>query len=365
MADADLGHGELDLLEDALEQLELDDAIDRWSGDELDPRVIARLHDYRSVLEAAREALPFEDVPAGVLDGVLEQARQAAAAPAAAVAAQEPWWARLRRSFMVPVLALAGTAALVFWVFDPEEQTKLVDPPAGSAPAAERAPVSAKRAEAGERQQAGATPVAPAAAPTDSATAASDADAKAAPPPKEAELERDAAEAKLDAAKNEAPNKPAEGLSRGMTPLGDVPDSLGGAAGAGGSTPGQAQEQSKSGGKGASSASGRWDIVVRGDRARQAGDCVAAREEYAVALEDDEARVRARAFAGLGLCDAAAGDEASADANYERARSLDDEVASFIDSQNDRSRGAAKKKGKPKKSKAQVDAFDDAADPFQ
>ena len=40
-------------------------------------------------------------------------------------------------------------------------------------------------------------------------------------------------------------------------------------------------------------------------------------------LEDDEPRVRARAFAGLGLCDAAIGDEASADANYERARALE------------------------------------------
>lgn len=372
MADADLGPGELDLLEDALEELELDGALERWAEDELDPRVLARLHDYRSVLVAAREALPLEDVRAGVLDDVLAQAQQAAAAPAAGVAAaREPWWTRLRRSFVVPVLALAGTAALVLWVFDPEEQTELVDPPARPAPAAERAPEGAVQAES-KREQAGATatPAVPAAAPTDTATAPGTADPAAAAAdgqaatPKALEVEQSAAEAKLDAVqKNEDPDAPDE--NRGVTSLGDAKGMLGGAAGAGG-MPGQAQTKAKSGGKSAGPASGRWDIVVRGDRARQAGDCVAAREEYSVALEDDEPRVRARAYAGLGLCDDSIGDEASADANYERARALDDEVGSFIESQNQRSRGADKKKSKPRKSKVQPDAFDDAAaDPFR
>ena len=161
---------------------------------------------------------------------------------------------------------------------------------------------------------------------------------------------------KLDAQKNEAPAKPAEGTDRGMTSLGDVPGATAGLGGVGGASP--TQTQTKSGGS-AGSASGRWDIVVRGDRARQAGDCVAAREEYALALEDDEARVRARALAGLGLCDAMSGDEASADANYERARGLDDEIGTYIESQNQRSRGAEKRKSKPaKKSKASADALD-------
>jgi hypothetical protein len=366
MADVDLGPGELDLLEDALEELELVGSLDHWSEDELDPRVRARLVDYRSVLAAARQALPLEDVPAGVLDDVLAQARQAAAAPAAAVAAaHEPWWARLRRSFMVPALALAGTAALVLWVFDPESPGTLADSPAGPAPDAKRTSVAAERPDGGEREQAEATPVAPAAAPT----AASDAAVDAKPNDEEvdgggADKKDVAAEAKLDAAKNAEPNQPTEG--RGMTSLGDVPGALGGAGGAAaGATPGQPQAQTKAGDQSGGSASGRWDIVVRGDRARQAGDCVAARDEYALALEDDEPRVRARAFAGIGLCDAAAGDEASADANYERARALDDAVDGFIESQNERSRGAAKqRKSKPKKSKTQPDAFDDASDPF-
>lgn len=350
MAEADLGPGELDLLEDALEELELDGALERWTAQELEPRVSGRLLDYRNVLAVAREALPLEDVPGGVLDDVLAQARQAAAAPAAAVAAvSEPWWTRLRRSFMVPALALAGTAALVLWVFDPKDQANI-----GQAPAAERAP--AVRAEAGEskREQAPATAAAPTVAPAAARELEADVQDAEATPKEELADQAALGEAKLDATKNDEPAKPAEGAGRGMTSLGDVPGGVLG--GAGGASP--SPTQSKSGG-GAGPASGRWDIVVRGDRARQAGDCVAARDEYALALEDDEARVRARAFAGLGLCDAMAGDDPSADANYERARGLDDEIGGYIESQNQRSRGAEKRKSKPaKKSKAQVDALD-------
>lgn len=363
-AEADLGPSELDLLEDALEELELDGAFERWAEGELDPRVSARLLDYRNVLAAARQALPLEDVPGGVLDDVLAQARQAAATPAATAAVvREAWWSRLRHSFMVPALALAGTAALVLWVFDPKDQATLGQSPAATPAATPTSDVTVRADEVSERKQAQSTTV-PMAAPTDSAAAVSDLEADAlakdAVPNGEGAEQGGFDEPKLDATKNEA--KTAEGSGRGLTSLGDVPG--GALGGGGGASPSQPATQTKSGGS-AGPASGRWDIVVRGDRARQAGDCVAAREEYALALEDDEARVRARAFAGLGLCDAMAGDEASADANYERARGLDDEISSYLDSQSQRSRGADEKRRKPtKKSKAQVDAFDDPSDPF-
>lgn len=358
MAEPSLGPEELDRLEDALEELELDGALARWSEDELAPQVRARLIDYRSVLAATREALPLEDVPAGVLDGVLAQAQQAAAvAPAAVASVHEPWWSRLRRSFMVPALALAGTAALVLYVFDPADQALLGQAPA-SAPAPSEESASAARSEAPARHHA-APAATPTAAPVDASMEDADDDAdKKVLRSDEPVAEGEAVEAKPDpAAKNEAPAKPTEltagaDAGRGMSSLGDVPGGVQG--GAGGASPGPAQ--TKAGGS-AGPASGRWDIVSRGDRARQAGDCVAARDEYALALEDDEASVRARAFAGLGLCDAAAGDEASADANYERARGLDDTIEKYIDSQSERS--ATKKSRKPpKKSKAQVDAFD-------
>lgn len=354
MAEPSLGPDELDRLEDALEELELEGALDRWAADELGPQVRARLIDYRSVLAATREALPLEDVPAGVLDGVLAQAQQAAAvAPAAVASVHEPWWSRLRRSFMMPVLALAGTAALVLWVFDPDDEAFHGEAPA-SAPALSKESAPAARSEVPALPQA-APAATPAVAPADAD--AKDADHDEAVASDEPVAEGEAVEAKPDpAAKNEAPAKPTETTAdagRGMSSLGDVPGGVQG--GAGGASPGQAQKKSSGGSAGP--ASGRWDIVSRGDRARQAGDCVAARDEYALALEDDEASVRARAFAGLGLCDAAAGDEASADANYERARGLDDTIGSYIESQSERS--ATKKSRKPtKKSKAQVDAFD-------
>lgn len=360
-AETDLHPAELDLLEDALEELELEGALERWAQDELAPRVHERLLDYRNVLAAARQALPLEDVPAGVLDEVLAQARQAAASPAGAViATQEPWWARLRRSFMVPALALTGTAALMLWVLVPKDRARTEEPPAGSAGSAGSGPASKAEQAAPARADVLAREPMPAATPVETVTPAGEAagvDASAAAPNDDARRDMQL-EAELDNDKDEAS---AEGGRRGLTSQGDAPGGVMGASGAAKSTP---TTQTKAGGS-IGPATGRWDIVERGDRARQAGDCVAARDEYALALEDDEPAVRARAFAGLGLCDAAAGDEASADANYERARGLDDGVGSFIESQSQRSRGASEKKRKPaKKSKVAADAFDDANDPF-
>lgn len=357
MAEVDLGPVELDLLEDALEELEHDGALERWlDGEDVSPRVRERLADYHALLVASREALPLEDVPAGVLDGVLAEAQQAAAAaPAVAVASGDTWWSRMRRSFMVPVLALAGTAALVLWVFDPEEQGKVVDPPAptGSASTpAMQTPIAddAEQAEEETRREAPERP--------DQAAAAATPAAQPAPPADEAIEGGLPGADRNDGADKEKKKdaKPSPYDVPAMGSLGDVP----GTAGLGGA---KAEPPPKSGGS-AGPASGRWDLVSRGDRARQAGDCVAAREEYALALEDDEARVRARAFAGMGLCDAQAGDSASADANFERARELDGEIGGFIESQEQRSRPAQKRKKASKKPKSKLDAFEDVNDPF-
>jgi hypothetical protein len=356
MAEVDLGPDELDRLEDALEVLELDGALERWTEDELGPRVYARLVDYRDVLAATREALPLEDVPAGVLDGVLAQAQQAATAPAvAARAAEASWWSRARRSFMVPVLALAGTAALVLWVLDPKDQAEVVDPPAAAEAPARAQAVRADQAE----QKAAPTP---SAAPVEAAAVPDEAEPSLAPiDAPEGAVTTVEAEARKDA-DHQAPAKPTEvDAGRSKNTLGSAYGGLPG--GSGGALPGPAQPQKKSGGSTApaSGTSGRWDLVARGDRARQAGDCVAARDEYALALEDDEPQVRARAFAGLGLCDAAVGDEASADANYERARALDDGIGRFIESQSERSRSEKKSPKPTRKSKA---VLDEAMDPF-
>ncbi|MCX4248071.1 hypothetical protein [Paraliomyxa miuraensis] len=351
MADLDLGPAELDLLEDALEDLELPGAIDRWLEDGTSPAVRERLEDYRSLLVASREALPLEDVRAGVLDDVIAEANRVAAVAPVAAASQDSWWSRVRRSFMMPALALAGTAALVLWVFDPEDRAKLAEPPltpTASAPtvAADEA-VDDQAPEEGER----ARELEPLDPPEQSSAQATPAAAPAPDAPTDEGAIDGASEAKLA----EDADKDAKPKATGMGSLGDVPGGVMGGS--------KTAEPHKQAGSSAGPASGRWDIVARADRARQSGDCVAARQEYSLALEDDDPRVRARAFAGLGLCDTQEGNDPGAEANFERARELDGEVGGFIDSQQQRARPSKKRKPKASKSKKSV-MLDDMNDPF-
>lgn len=327
---------ELDLLEDALEDLEQDGAIERWLDDEPRPDLRERLEDYRILLEASREAMPMVDVPEGLLDDVIEEARKAAATPSLTVTSTTSWWTRLRRSVLVPALALAGTAMLVLWIGRPEDQVATVD-----------APVPAETPSLAEADEA---PPAAAAKPDDAsapATATPSAQSAAAPPPADgvdADEEVGAVEAKQEPAPEPEPelakdldDKAAEGS---LSTFGEAPTEAQkrAGAGAGGAAP-------------AGPASGRWDLISLGDRARNAGDCIAARDEYSLALEDDDPRVRARALAGIGLCNAMDGDDPAAEANFERARELDDGIDGFIESQ--RQRGAQRKsKRRPKKKKS-------------
>ena len=78
---AEWSPAELDLLEDALEDLEQEGALERWLEDDTSPALRERLEGYRSLLVASRDAMPLEDVPQGVLDEVFAEARRAAAAP--------------------------------------------------------------------------------------------------------------------------------------------------------------------------------------------------------------------------------------------------------------------------------------------
>jgi len=277
-------------------------------------------------------------VPEGLLDAVMAEAeRAAAAAPPVAVGSSESVWTRLRRSFVLPAIALAGTAVLVLWIGRPGDDLSLADPEPAST-AKTRVP-STVRLEFIEEEDLDAEPAAAAPAPAG------------------------------------APD------DRQKTKFGDSEDPLGGIEWPD-STPDEItakgeepepepelelKEEAKSaeagGGAPAGPATGRWDIVSRGDRARQAGDCIGAREEYALALEDDEARVRARALAGLGLCDQLEGNSPSADANFERARALDGGIDGFIESQRKRSGSKRRSKKKPSsKARKSMDPLN--ADPF-
>ncbi len=346
---AEWSPAQLDRLEDALEDLEQPDAIERWLEDEPSEQVRERLTDYRSILEASREALPMEDVPDGLLDSVFAEAERAATV-APVIAARESWWTRMRRSFMVPALALAGTTVLVLWIGRPDQAPTLEE---------ETAPVPTRRAPSSVRLE---------------FVDEDDVDSPApAASPGELERSRGVAEKKAEDKKN------AIGIGGTDDPLGGLNEESF-AKGDGDAkdrepeaeeeivqpfqeepSPEPALGQKQSGGAPAGPASGRWDIISRGDRARQSGDCVSAREEYSVALEDDEPGVRARALAGLGLCDRRDGNEPSADANFDRARELDGGIDQFISSQSTR-RPAAKrrksKKSRPKSKKPmQVDPF--------
>ncbi|MEM9455781.1 MAG: hypothetical protein AAGF11_16495 [Myxococcota bacterium] len=361
MAEVELSPAELDRLEDALEDLELDGSLDRWLEDEPSVAVREPLADYRSVLALSRQVLPVEEVPAGLLDGVIAEAHEATNAPAVAPissagpseSSSERWWSRWRRTFLVPALALAGTAALVLWIGRPDQQMQLAEAPAGppaGPPAAQASPSRTVKLSFDEE-----LPEDQAAARGVQSEVAADPSA-AAPPPSGAEADK----ANLA---DEEPEivQPAQ-IPR-LDSLGDAPDDdkgEDGSAAAGQDPVPSDGKPNRSAGSGVGSASGRWDIVELGDRSRKAGDCIGARDDYALALEDDEAGVRARAFAGIGLCDRQDGDMPSAEANFDRARELDGDIDRFIDSQ----RRSGKRKRRSPKARKKKPAMNDVMEPF-
>lgn len=347
MADpAEFAPHELDRIEDALESLEFAPA-----HDDAAPMVRRRLDDYRSILALSRQAMPMVEVPRGLLDGVLAQARAAADAPAVAaapsLAPERPsFWSRLRKAALIPGVALAGTAALVLVMVQGERSESVATAPAPARtdeaqPASAAAPTPTVtessrgvrfQASEGEAQDAAAQRPGVAGSATPEPTAAPAAPVTTTPRELEQKLE-EAPQEELSADDLAPSKKSAEKV------------------------PPVADEQQR---KPADGDPPRWDIIARGDRARHRGDCESARSEYSLALGDADARVQARAHAGLGLCDAMGGDRKSADAAYKLARDLDGEIASFIDTERPKapasSSKAKAKPAKPQSKNAKIDA---------
>ena len=318
----ELTPAELDRIEDALELLcDSDDAALRDAS----PIVREHLAAYREILALSRDALPMQEVPTGLLHGVLAEAREAAETTTIepALPSSRSWWDRWRNTLVVPGLALAASAALVLVIVGPqsasEPELALDDGRVARVDAALDQAPSAKAEELAST----ATPAAPLQEPAEEAAEADEAD-EATPAVSTAER----AEVEV--------------------PAGPPPAKLDAPLPEGGGSP-------------------RWDIVARGDRARQAGDCKRASAEYAMALTDDDTRVRARAYAGLGLCDAAEGRFKEASDRYQRAKELDPDMEAFIEDQRPRgSRGGgtatkarraapAASKAKPTASKPSMD----------
>src|SRR5436190_2497016 len=107
---AEWSPAELDRLEDALERWTADDVESVPEDSSLSPRMRERLESYRDLLAMTRAELPMEDVPDGLLAGVLaEAARSGAPGPRevkVAEVARVGFWERLRRSMLLPGVAL-------------------------------------------------------------------------------------------------------------------------------------------------------------------------------------------------------------------------------------------------------------------
>lgn len=379
MSETALTPEQLDLIEDALEDLELEGAPPLREGDDGDRRAVAEtLVAYRSILTLSREALPSEEVPAGLLDDVIAQARQsAAAAPAPAV--RVPWYRRLGP--WGPALAFAGTAAALVLFVRPggedaaqEEASGPVAtreaPPASDAsvPAAE-APPDASRDLDGVRL---AEAEKPAEAEDDPFGAIGDPMAgRGAAAEERAEADDDEADRRLNAELKPSDPLGGEGGLGRKAPTPVAKSKKASASSAGSSTssskggtvggydkklPGSPKPSAGPAGAPAKSApapdpapapqappatkadevekkeqkAGGWADVASGDAQRRAGSCGAAKTSYSRAAEDDAADVRARGLAGLGLCELDAGRVSAAEALFAKARAADGKVAKFI-----------------------------------
>lgn len=389
MSDPALSPAQLDLLEDALEDLEhggLPSAL-------LDPQdddaraVVDTLEVYRSILAMSRQALPTEDVPAGLLDDVLAEARRAAAAPAK-VERAVPWYRRL--GGWGPALAFAGTAALLVVLVRP----MTMESRESEAPAIARQESEERKAERAPASAADETPTeAPAAVP------AADADAE---PADQAELDglkladaqgkaeaRDAwgdlggesAEGRGVGAETPRREKTATKLPGGgvvggtakssssssadkkakgdvyepkpapkanATPKSPPPQTTGPLPSSGGAPAKPAEPVTKPSddAEEKKEAPDGWADIATGDAKRRAGACSSAKTAYQRAVEDDSAEVRARALAGLGLCELDAGNTSAAESLFAKAKKTDPKVEKLI---------AAERARHEPKDEAQVD----------
>ena len=322
MADPRLGPDELDRLEDALEGLEFLEDLGVLA--EPSDAVVRRLADFRLILQASREAMPLEEVPAGLLEGVLAEARMSSAdmRTPSERPEQPSFWSRLRKAWLIPGLAVAGSAALVLLLLQPTlrsseptaaETTPLAmnEPPAPAAPE----PAAAAALE-GRRAAAEEVPEAPA-------------DDAAAPPP--APPAAGAPETKTEA--NFAESAKSDDADAKAEP-----------------EPEPAREAEDLGTDG-------WNAIEEGDKARKGGDCFSARNHYAKALDDGNDSVRARAYVGLGLCKREEGNDAAATTYFEQARELDQDALDFAGTQ-------AKSKAPPKPSRARKKASGSKQNPI-
>ena len=314
MADSytELTPAELDRIEDALEGL--GDGSGEAPGDR-PPKLRAHLDADREVLMLSREALPMVEVPDGLLDAVLAEARAAAPEPEPTrERAGAGLWERLRRSFVLPGFALAATAALLVVILRPD-RSGVDDMSEGKA----EAPAAAASDRAGDAPPPAAAPTAAAPAPTESGAKeggeAAEAEEEATPA---SAVTVDAPTIREEKAKDASsggglarPAKPASMPTKKSkaAPFDDAFDA-----------PAPAEAKKAEPIDQADKSSVR-ELLDKADKLRRRGRCDEASAVYRQ-LEGIGGTSEAQALVGLGLCAEFVGESNTAGSYFQRARKL-------------------------------------------
>jgi tetratricopeptide (TPR) repeat protein len=323
---ADFDPRQLDALEDALEDLEVDADLADLA---LAPELLERLAEYQQVLALTRDAFPLDDPPEGLLDGVLAEAREVARnAPVPTPELRGGWrqtWARWRSS-LVPFAALAGAGVLVLWIARPGDDTQLakVDRSAtnsdATAKSEERSPGEPAASQTRERDSAEAA---------GSASEAEDAPVELVEAP-----EPEPVSAEPTAKQSPKPTKQkTSGAGAGAASVPAVaPDPI---------APLSKEDT--------------WSDLERADAARRKGDCDRARTIYdKVIAAASQSNAIAQAKAGIGLCFEQDGKSSKATLWFDDARANNPGIDAWIRAQRD----DQPLPGEKKKSKAN-EAYED------
>jgi hypothetical protein len=289
------------------------------------------LSDAQVVLQLAQQAWPTVEPSDAVIAAILAEAESAARIPAMPDAAPDRPRVHWVWRWLMPSVALAGSAALVLLLVQPDE-----DRVAGRSSAEEIAAAEAKLVAPD-----GAAKGDAAAATTDDAArrAATLEESEPSPEPAAATppaYPGDAAGALggLEDAKDEGATRPA--TATGGAPSGKASgEASGEASGKGGGSAGAAMPKpmpsKKESNKAAASddafaeseatKDGTWSRLEDAHRKRRKGDCTGATRDYeAVLASKPDPVARAQALAGLGLCLESEGDFSGASDRFDQAR---------------------------------------------
>ena len=308
---------ELDLLEDALEDL----TILPEGGS---PELLGRIESFREILGLTEEALPPIEVPEGLLDSVLEEARRSPAVVIESEAAGTAGglWQRLRRSLLLPGFALAATAALLIVVLRPDAPLfGDMSEKTGDAGATAKAEVPRERTDetrAAAEVEEEAPSMVPAAAPLVE---------------EKADLEEEADEAIAADGATEEPPAPAYELKKrpakskkSAAPPKDAGAGLDDAQDAKASAEEELDAEDKE---------ALRTLLQQADSDRQRGRCGAAVSAYTKLL-GVRGNEEARALMGLGLCAEREGDMTAAEGYYRRAKAINPALESLISAERKR-----------------------------